>query len=145
MIEFFRSNEFWAALIGAIATVSAVWIPVYLGLRKLRDAELGRLRIKCATELISFRFTLAPEAVLTNDAKVVFHAALNAIPALFGKHDEVMRLLRDFREGSAEKKDIALLKLIRATADASNVPLTSVTDIDLMRPFSERREPSASG
>lgn len=81
---FFETKEFWAALIGAAATISAVWIAVVLGLRKLRDTEMSRLRIKCVTELVAYRFTLSPKAITSIEGKIAFFAALNAIPGLFG-------------------------------------------------------------
>ena len=141
MTNFFETKELWAAVIGALigaaATISAVWIAVGLGLRKLRDTEMSRLRIKCVTELIAYRFTLSPRAAAGIEGKTAFFAALNAIPGLFGHDVDTMRLLRDFREESADRKNAALLKLIRATAHATGIPLTAISDVDLERPFME--------
>ncbi len=141
MTGFFETKELWAsvigALIGAVATIGAVWIAVALGLRKLRDTEMSRLRIRCVTELIAYRFTIGPTAAAGIEGKTAFFAALNAIPALFGQDADIMRLLRDFREEGADRKNPALLKLIRATAVATSIPLAAVSDVDLERPFME--------
>lgn len=48
-----------------------------------------------------------------------------------------MRHLRDFREEQADRKNAALLKLIRAAAEVTRIPLTAVSDVDLERPFME--------
>lgn len=137
MVGFFETKEFWAALIGAVATISAVWIAVTLGLRKLRDTEMSRLRIKCVMELIAYRFVLGPTAVASTDGKTTFFAALNAIPGLFGHDSDIMRLLRDFREEQPDRKNATLLKLIRAAAAITRVPLTAVSDVDLERLFAD--------
>ena len=138
MLNFFETKEFWAALIGATATISAVWFAVVLGLRKLRDTEINRLRIRCVTELIGYRFILSSNSVFSVEGKTIFYAALNAIPGLFGDDAVVMRLLRDFREEQVGRKNAALLKLIRAVAEVTRIPLTAVSDVDLERPFLER-------
>ncbi len=135
MLGFFETKEFWAALIVAGATIVAVWIAVALGLRKLRDTEISRLRIKCVTELIAYRFVLAPTATISTDGTTTFFAALNAVPGLFGDDADIMRLLRDFREEQPDRKNATLLKLIRAAAGVTKVPLAAVSDIDLERPF----------
>lgn len=96
-MDFFTTKEFWAAIIGALATISSVWLTVFLGLRKLRDTEMSRLRIKCVTEIIAYRFVLIPKSEFSIEGKTTFIAALNAIPSLFGQDDSVMRCLRDFR------------------------------------------------
>ncbi|GFE97827.1 hypothetical protein [Gluconobacter sp. Gdi] len=134
-MAFFTTNEFWASIIGAVATILSVWLTVFLGLRKLRDTEMSRLRIKCVTEIIAYRFVIVPTATPSTEARTAFYAALNAIPSLFGQDDSVMRHFRDFRETPASEKNAALLTLIRAVAGVANVPLTTVTDIDLLNPF----------
>lgn len=136
-MDFFTTKEFWAAIIGALATISSVWLTVFLGLRKLRDTEMSRLRIKCVTEIIAYRFVLVPKSDFSIEGKTTFIAALNAIPSLFGQDDSIMRCLRDFREESSTRKNAALLKLIRAVAGVANVPITAVTDIDLEKPFGQ--------
>ncbi len=143
MLGFFETKEFWAAMIGAVATISAVWIAVALGLRKLRDTEISRLRIRCVTDLIAYRFVLGPKTLVSADGKTAFFAALNAIPGLFGHDADIMRLLRDFREEQPDRKTAALLKLIRAAAGVTGIPLTAVSDVDLERPFMEEIPASA--
>ena len=135
MTGFFESKEFWAALIGAVATLGAVWLAVHLGLRHLKNTEMDRLRIKCVTELVAFRFVLIPASSAGVEAKASFFSALNAIPGLFGSNDLVMRNLRDFREHTPDEKNRALIQLIRVTSEAAGVPLSKVSDIDLERPF----------
>lgn len=139
MSEFLSSNEFWAALIGAAATMISVWLAIYFGLRKLRDTEIGRLRIKCVTDVLAYRFVLQPGLSINTDAFSAFFAALNAIPGLFGGNYVIMRRLSDFREAGAEQKIAALLLLIRETAKVTEIPFQAVTDVDLERPFSDSR------
>lgn len=135
MLGFFKTNEFWAALIGAAATISAVWFAVVLGLNKLRDTEMSRLRIKCVTELIAYRSILDSKAPASIEGRTTFMAALNAIPGLFGHDAAIMNLLRDVREEQPDRKTAALLQLIRNVAKITGVPLTFVSDIDLEHPF----------
>src|SRR3954452_18836720 len=86
-VAFFKTKEFWAAVITSLATIFAVWLAVFLGLRKLTQTELKKQRIKYVIDLIAYRFVLAVKKP-SNEAQVPFFAALGAIPGLFG-HDKV--------------------------------------------------------
>lgn len=138
-MSFFTTNEFWAACIGAMATILAAWFAVFFGLRALRDTEIKRLRIKCVIELMAYRFILVPGVTTSIEVKMPFFVALNSIPGLFGHDATVMLCLRDFREGSPEEKNSLIMKLIRVIADIAGVPLSAVSDVDLERPFSDKR------
>ena len=131
MTGFLESKEFWAALIGAGATIIAVFLAVHLGLRHLKNTEMDRLRIKCVADLVAFRFVLLPGSSAGVEAKTSFFSALNAIPGLFGGNEIVIRNLRDFRAYTRAEKNRALIQLIRVTAEVAGVPLTKVSDIDL--------------
>ncbi|MCP1273191.1 hypothetical protein NKW43_05765 [Gluconobacter albidus] len=138
-MSFFTTNEFWAACIGAMATILAAWFAVFFGLRTLRDTEIKRLRIKCVIELMAYRFILVPGVTTSIEGKMSFFAALNSIPGLFGHDPKVMLCLRDFREVSSAEKNSSIMKLIRIVADVAGVPLSAVSNIDLERPFSDKR------
>ncbi|MET7243794.1 hypothetical protein ABZT49_10535 [Methylobacterium sp. EM32] len=134
MIDLIQNKELIAAFVGAVATLFAVFLAASLSVKYLRVSELKRLRIKCVVDLISYRFVISGNS--TSDAKVVFFAALNAIPSLFGDDHTIMRHLRDFREHDSSKKNDSLLSLIKITAEKSGVSLLNVSDVDLLKPFS---------
>ena len=136
MLGFFTTKEFWASITTGLFTIAAVWVTVTLSLRYLRDTEVSRLRIKCVTELISFRFALLPGSSASKEAEMPFLSALNAVPGLFGSNENVMQLFRDYREVSLQQKNAVLCNLIRAAAEISKIPLPSVSNVDLETPFS---------
>jgi hypothetical protein len=130
---FFETKEFWSALIQGICTLGAAGIVYALGRDYIERNQLRRLRVEQFVTLVSYRFAIAEGVTPSADANDRFIAALNAIPALYGDHKEIVALAKQVREGGAKAEDI--VALIRSISEVVRVGGAVISDFDLGRPF----------
>jgi len=131
---FLHSYEFYAASLQVLASFLAVFLAVWAGLRRLRDTEIGRLRIKCVVDLVSNRWVLNPPAMSARsvEAHATFVSALNAVPALFGDDRGVMADFRHFKSQLGADANSALIALLEKLAKKVDLPFGYVTREDLL-------------
>lgn len=134
MENFINSNEFYSAILQILGGIIAVWIAASLTLSTLKNTEMGRLRIKCVVELISYRWVLkcSSEKNKNGEAYISFISALNAVPVLFGSDNQAMKFLRNFSSQTGEDKDKALIDLLQYLLSITKIPSIFVKNDDLM-------------
>ncbi|WP_143412415.1 hypothetical protein [Gluconobacter sp. DsW_056] len=121
-------------MLQVIASIVVVFLAVYAGLRRLRDTEIGRLRIKCTVDLVSNRWILKPLPAIANslEARATFMSALNAVPALFGDDSGVMEDFRYLKSQLTKDANPALIILLQKLAKKVDLPFNYVTSDDLL-------------
>ena len=144
VLSFFQTPEFWAAAVGAGATLAAAYWALSSALRNLANHELKRRRVACVCELIGNRHALLPSAKSESETRELFLRALNGVPAVFGDIRLVMdahnMFLQSVQENASPEiraqANQRMLELIRRSAAEAGVPLLYVTNDQILKSMS---------
>jgi hypothetical protein len=136
-----ESATIWAGIIsgiigGGLAVIAAL-LAVHLGISKLEQTEIRRLRVECITNLYGLRFVTSEAPARPEDvARYMFE--LNRAVTLFADDTDTLNELRDFYESVKSKRADAtdrMITLIKKMSATTALRVENLSDADVRAIF----------